>query len=81
MLTWPDVFFTNEEIMPIVVDFPAPLGPKRAKKSPDCPFSIVMPIDGKTEFAAMLVPDCPVKKLCVKVNHPILHRGVDFHFV
>ena len=41
---------------------------ERAKKSPDCPFSIVMPIDGKTEFAAMLVPDCPVKKLFVKVT-------------
>ena len=28
MLTWPDVFFTNEEIMPIVVDFPDPFGPR-----------------------------------------------------
>ena len=27
-----------------------------------------MPIEGKTEFAATLVPDCPVKKLFVKVT-------------
>ncbi len=34
ILTLPLVFRTSEQIMPIVVDLPAPLGPSRAKKSP-----------------------------------------------
>ena len=38
------------------------------KKSPCDWFSIVIPIDGKTELAATLVPDWPVKKLLVKVT-------------
>ena len=38
----------------------------KTKKSPCDWFSIVIPIDGKTEFAATLVPDWPVKKLLVK---------------
>ena len=34
ILTTPDVLFTIELKIPIVVDLPAPLGPNKAKKSP-----------------------------------------------
>ena len=34
MVTVPEVFRTNEQIIPIVVDLPAPFGPSKAKKSP-----------------------------------------------
>ena len=40
----------------------------KAKKSPDCAFSIVMPIDGKTVLSATPVPVEPVKKLFVNVT-------------
>ena len=39
----PPDFATSEQIMPIVVDLPAPLGPNRAKKSP-CSTSRLMPL-------------------------------------
>ena len=47
---------------------PVPVIFDKVKKSPDEAFSIVIPIEGKTELAATLVPDCPVKKLSVKVT-------------
>ena len=34
MDTSPAFFVTRDEIIPIAVDFPAPFGPKSAKKSP-----------------------------------------------
>ena len=34
MDTSPAFFVTKDEIIPIAVDFPAPFGPKSAKKSP-----------------------------------------------
>ena len=40
----------------------------KAKKSPDCAFSIVIPMLGKAEPAATSVPVDPVKKLLVKVT-------------
>ena len=40
----------------------------KVKKSPDCAFSIVIPIDGNTELAGTLVPVCPAKKLLVKTT-------------
>jgi hypothetical protein len=36
--TCPAVLATSEQMMPIVVDLPAPLGPSSAKKSPCCDF-------------------------------------------
>ena len=33
-LTVPEVLFTSELTMPMMVDLPAPLGPSRAKNSP-----------------------------------------------
>ena len=34
ILTFPALLVTSEAMMPIVDDFPAPLGPSNAKKSP-----------------------------------------------
>ena len=34
IFTLPEVMLTNDEIMPITVDLPAPFGPRNAKKSP-----------------------------------------------
>ena len=40
----------------------------KVKKSPDCAFSIVIPIEGKTELAPTLVFAAPVKKVLVKLR-------------
>ena len=40
----------------------------KAKKSPDWAFSIVIPIEGKAEPAATLVPEAPVKNVLAKVT-------------
>ena len=34
ILTVPEVLLTREQRMPMVVDFPAPFGPRRPKNSP-----------------------------------------------
>ena len=38
---FPLVFFVSDEIILIIVDFPAPLGPKRAKKSPSATSKVI----------------------------------------
>ena len=32
--TFPEVILTNDDIIPMTVDLPAPFGPRKAKKSP-----------------------------------------------
>ena len=41
ILTDPAVLFTNEPIIPIVDDLPAPFGPNKAKKSPSDTFKSI----------------------------------------
>ena len=49
--TWasPELALTNEEMMPISVDLPAPFGPSRAKKSPSSTVSET-PLSASTPF-------------------------------
>ena len=68
MLTEPLVLFTKELIIPIAVDFPAPLGPSNAKHEGGIP-----EIDAKRDYPSDILDYFRQKDEIIEAGHMQLH--------